>query len=123
MKQITCILLITLSLISCKKNEEKANYNTNYTVNSSNPIDYTSKIPNKYSFVVMHTKNQFTGNRGIFTTGIFETSEYITEDEKYKLMDEAQSDPRVATETITKRELKSFESYAEASKTREQIMK
>ena len=137
MNNILNILAIILFVISCNKSE-KPNLSsqnqissppTNYEYidsavgkNYSTRAEIPYKTPIKYSFVVMHTKNQFTGDRGIYTTGVFETSEFISEDDKYKFMDEAQSNPRISTETVTKRELKSFDSYAEASKAREKIL-
>ncbi|MDO4224666.1 MAG: hypothetical protein Q4C75_02100 [Bergeyella zoohelcum] len=85
---------------------------------SKNNIDY---ISNKYSFVVIYTKTPF-GDREVNVTEIFETSPYISEDEKYRLLDEAQS-KMYGSINITKRELKSYDSYAQASKAREKLLK
>lgn len=133
-------LLSLLVIISCEKKKDNMQLSDlDYEVDSSailyDEIDSSSyskiseipqtnySVPIKYSFVVMYTKNQYTGNNSVFTTAVFETSEFITEDERYKIMDEAQSNPRLSMENISKRELKSFDSYAEASKAREQLMK
>ncbi len=86
------------------------------------PISYT-----KYGFIVFETYNklgEYTGTaEGISCSSIVELPAYMSEDEKYKLLDLSQNELfRYKTEVVTGRELKIYDSYAEASKAREMIL-
>ena len=79
----------------------------------------------KYSFVVLETEDKYHSDRtGYITTGVFETTAFMSEDEEYRLLDEATSkaETYLILRNITKRELKSYDSYAEASKAREKYI-
>ncbi len=141
-KTFILFLFSILFLKSCQNKKDNIQLSDlDYEIDSSNILDdksdssaYTNSneiphtnysIPTKYSFVAIYTKDQYSGQRGIVTTGVFETTEFITEDDKYMILDKAQNESKVYLigDNVTKRELKTFDSYAEASKAREQLMK
>lgn len=140
MKKFLFPFAIFTLAVSCN-NSEKPNLNSSkLPTNPPNGYEYVDsvggtklrkindenfsndKTSTKYSFVVIHTKNQFTHDRTVFATDIFETMPFISEDEKYKLLDEAQKNPSLIGENISKREIKTYDSYAEASKARESLL-
>ena len=121
------LLISSLILLAnCKKTETIQTANDIQAKNDSiaavAQLQYEMmKQPTKYSFVEIHTYNDYLGS-SVHVTGIFETSEYLSEDEEYRLIDEAQA--RIyTTDRITKRKLRSFDGYAEASKAREKLLK
>lgn len=132
MKKLLFLILTFLLITSCKK----AKVNDTSYQNPSESYEYVDSLggtklgkveepyqpresSKKYSFIVFHTRQSYTNNTGVSATGVFETSSYLSEDEKYKLLDEAQHN---IYDNVTKRELKTYDSYAEASKAREKVL-
>ncbi|MEY8761258.1 hypothetical protein [Chryseobacterium tongliaoense] len=91
------------------------------------PIEYESQTVT-YSFVQFDAVSTIGGssNEYVLTTDIFETSSNMNEDEKYKILDEAEKKLRLSKESIYKkiigREIKTYNSYSDASKARESIL-
>lgn len=91
------------------------------------PIEYESQTVT-YSFVQFDAVSTIGGssNEYVLTTDIFETSSNMNEDEKYKILDEAEKKLRFSKESFYKkiigREIKTFNSYSAASKARESIL-
>lgn len=58
-------------------------------------------------------------------TGIFETPIFITSDEKYKILDDVQEECRLQLfdKNILERFMMRFDSYAEASREKEKILR
>lgn len=88
-------------------------------------VEYVQPIQTTtYSFVVIYWESEY-GNygakRGTLSSKVFETPAYISEDEKYKILDEIVSNAKIEliSKKIIGRELKTYNSYAEASKERE----
>ena len=135
------ILLVgVIALVSCNKkaDERWENYTDSAAIevddkvyeNTNNIIEeetYTPPVQEqrmKYSFIVFYYENSLLNREGVKVTSIMETSVYMSEDEEYRMMDEAQNEAfRYSShERVMRRELKSYDSYAEASKERERIL-
>ncbi|MCT4077216.1 SH3 domain-containing protein [Elizabethkingia anophelis] len=78
----------------------------------------------KYSFVVFVGEDFISRNEKIVVTGIFETDPFLNQDDKYKLIDQAQRKNMINVElrSMQKRYLRSFNSYTEASQERERLL-
>ena len=116
------ILLVgVIALVSCnKKADERWE---NYT--DSAAIEVDDKVyENTNNIIVFYYENSLLNREGVKVTSIMETSVYMSEDEEYRMMDEAQNEAfRYSShERVMRRELKSYDSYAEASKERERIL-
>ncbi|SDD89740.1 hypothetical protein [Riemerella columbipharyngis] len=148
MKKYFLSSLVCFSL-SCKKTEnvergtvETENVNSLENVAYPEEVDSISIVPPvkdsmaneqvqdspksflKYSFVVIKTYTSFgygSGRTETYATGIFETYDDMSEDEKYKILDEAQS-KIFTTGNVKSRKIKSYDTYAEASRAREKIL-
>lgn len=137
MKRILILTLTNILLLSSCKKEEITENNSHKEEDSVQTVEQAVEATSddsltiieppiqtiQYSFVVMHYKTSF--ERGVVTTGIFETHKYLSEDEKYRILDNAQDKAKYnwISGKMTKRELKSYDSYAEASKARERFLK
>lgn len=86
----------------------------------------TETSPKRYSFVVFEGDSFFSHEgQKIVITGIFETDAFISKDEEYKIMDEAQQKALISLELkhVDKRYILTFDSYAEASEKREDLLR
>jgi hypothetical protein len=127
------ILILPISMVSCDNKiiQEKgsispiqadtATQNTPKPTNQPEPK--TGRI--RYSFVVFEGDGFFSyEGQKIVITGIFETDAFISKDEEYKIMDEAQKKAMINLELkhVDKRYILNFDSYAEASERREVLL-
>ncbi len=127
------ILILPISLISCdnKVAQEKgsitpsegdsATQNTQETQSSIEPK--TAQI--KHSFVVFKVRDKYFGKESVIVTGIFNTPELLTTDEEYMILDDTQtrSNSYLFDKNILERFMMRFNSYAEASREKEKILK
>lgn len=141
------LLLGVIALVSCNKKADESweNYTDSAVAyvdtaaievddkvyeNMNNIIEEETYTPTvqeqrtKYSFVVFYYESSLLNKEGVKVTSIMETSVYMSEDEEYRMMDEAQNEAfrYRSHERVIRRELKSYDSYAEASKERERIL-
>lgn len=141
------LLLGVIALVSCKKKADESweNYTDSAVAyvdsatievedkvyeNMNNIIEEETYTPPvqaqrmKYSFIVFYYKSSLLNKEGVKVTSIMETLVYMSEDEEYRMMNEAQNEAfrYRSDERIMRRELKSYDSYAEASKERERIL-
>lgn len=80
-------------------------------------------IQNQYAFVVFYAVNSM-GTEEVYCSGIVEVPKNMSEDDEYKLLDYTQSQVmgyKYGT-TVTGRRLEVYDTYAEASRTRERIL-
>jgi hypothetical protein len=127
------ILILPISIMSCDNKivQEKAyttaiQSDTAVQSNSTSPSPPEPKTqPKKHSFVVFEGDAFFSyeGQKTVIT-GIFETDAFISKDEEYKIMDEAQQKAMINLElkNVDKRYILSFDTYAEASERREILL-
>lgn len=127
------ILILPTSIMSCDNKivQEKA-YTTATQADTAvqnnstllNPPE--PKIqPKKHSFVVFKVKDKYFGKESVIVTGIFDTPLLITRDEEYKILDDvqAQCNLYLFDKNILERFMMRFDSYAVASRQKEQIQK
>lgn len=99
MKQL---LILTLLMIS-------------FSCNKKSKQEEVPNVPKKYSFIVYIVTTP-SNKTALYTSRIFETSENLSEDEKYKFLDEFKNNNEVIRSNyVEERNLVSFDSYAEAS--------
>lgn len=80
-------------------------------------------IEKQYAFVVFYAVNTMEGEE-IYCSGIVEVPKNMSEDDEYKLLDYTQSQAMGSKygTTVTGRRLEVYDTYAEASRTREIIL-
>lgn len=128
------ILILPISIMSCdsKITQEKG---------SATPIEGDSTTRNtqeiqssiepkkdqiKHSFVVFKVKDKyFNQKESVMVTGIFNTPIFITTDDEYKILDDVQEECRsqLFDKNILERFMMRFDSYAEASREKEKILR
>ncbi|RLJ33812.1 hypothetical protein CLU97_3300 [Chryseobacterium sp. 7] len=127
------ILILPVLGMSCENKtvQEKA---STKAIQADTAIQYTpptvslpdpETIQKRYSFVVFEGDSFFSHEgQKIVTTGIFETDAFLDKDKEYQLMDEAQQKAMINLElkNVEKRYIQTFDSYAEASKKRENLL-
>lgn len=140
------LLSVLLTIFSCKKTEVET-YSTSDS-SAINQVDYVPLTENEkafaenntvqsppndiilptaptyYNFVVFETITTYTKEKRTFVTGVFESIGQLTEEEKYRQMDKSQSENKASllSANVTARYLKSYTSYSEASKARENYL-
>lgn len=80
----------------------------------------------KYSFVVFKVRDKYFNHKeSVMVTGVFETPIFITLDEEYKILDDVQEECRLQLfdKNILERFMMRFDSYAEASREKEKILR
>ncbi|VXC62051.1 hypothetical protein [Chryseobacterium sp. 8AT] len=80
----------------------------------------------KHSFVVFKVRDKYFNHKeSVMVTGIFETPIFITSDEEYKILDDVQEECRLQLfdKNILERFMMRFDSYAEASREKEKILR
>ena len=144
----TFIILVVLSILfSCKKTETQS-YDVGASDSSvvrqveyvplpedvkafaenntpqSPSTDFPRTAPTVYNFVVFESVTNYTKEKATLVTAIFESTGHLSEEEKYREMDKFQSENKVSfsAASITSRYLKSYNSYSEASKAREDYL-
>lgn len=128
------ILILPISIMSCDNKivQEKAYTTTAIqadTAIQNNPMSVNPPEPKiqlkKHSFVVFKVKDKYFGKESVIVTGIFDTPLLITRDEEYKILDDvqAQCNLYLFDKNILERFMMRFDSYAVASRQKEQIQK
>lgn len=127
------ILILPISIMGCDNKivQEKAHTTViqadtavqNNSI-SVNPPEHKIQ-PKKHSFVVFKVKDKYFGKESVIVTGIFDTPLLITRDEEYKILDDvqAQCNLYLFDKNILERFMMRFDSYAVASRQKEQIQK
>lgn len=127
------ILILPISLISCdnKVVQEKGSITpiegdstTQNTQETQNPISSKTKQI-KHSFVVFKVRDKYFDKKSVIVTGIFNTPELLTTDEEYMILDDTQtkSNAYLFDKNILDRFMMRFDSYAEASREKEKILR
>lgn len=131
--KVLILILPTLS-ISCdtkiveKKGSETAMQGDNTAQsNQATQSSGSSKTEQiKHSFVVFKVRDKYFNHKeSVMVTGIFETPLFITSDEEYKTLDDVQEECRLQLfdKNILERFIMRFDSYAEASREKEKILR
>lgn len=131
--KVLILILPTLG-ISCDKTKQEpittfiTHGNTIKTASNTPIIPMPQKVDAtsvKHSFVVFEGDSFFSyeGQKKVIT-GIFETDLFMSKDEEYKIIDEAQQKAMINLELkhVDKRYILTFDSYAEASERREILL-
>ncbi|MDV4068899.1 hypothetical protein CMT34_11920 [Elizabethkingia anophelis] len=125
------ILIITISCENKIVQESKTTADTissnqlkTAQVNQNIGNEPKSVSNNKYSFVVFVGEDFVFRNEKTVVTGIFETDPFLNQDDKYKLIDQAQRKNMINVElrNMQKRYLRSFNTYTEANQERERLL-
>lgn len=128
------ILILSISLMSCENKiiQEKGSVasiqSDSLTQNqqATNSLSNTEMEQIKHSFVVFKVREKyFNRKESVMVTGIFDTPFFITTDEEYKILDNVQEQCRLQLfdKNILERFMMRFDSYAEASREKERILK
>lgn len=102
--------------------DDRPDYSESQTFVEPEPIP-EPVIQNQYAFVVFYAVNSM-GTEEVYCSGIVEVPKNMSEDDEYKLLDYTQNQVmgyKYGT-TVTGRRLEVYDTYAEASRTRERIL-
>lgn len=127
------ILTLSISIMSCdsKITQEKGSATA---IQSDSTIQNTQETQSpissktehtKHSFVVFKVRDKYFGKESVIVTGIFNTPALLTTDEEYMILDDTQtkSNAYLFDKNILERFMMRFESYAEASREKEKILR
>ena len=131
-------ILLLLILVSCGQSpKQEYNYKPQTLVDTlASPVKEDIKPEIFYTYIVFITEesnNEGIINKQQYTTEIDSTSKRISEDERYRILDEAESNIRDAELNdieiiynkpvrIISRDIKLFASYSEASISRQETL-
>ncbi len=152
MKTITILFSTLLLFVSCKQTNSDINRHSgnigdltsateinnttpDYSSNTVETVYYPDQEPTKtitiynvnYSFVLFTVVDTYYKNkRNVVATDIFETPAELSSDEQYRILDENLNAFKKSSTSVMKevigRELKTYSSYADASKAREILL-
>lgn len=127
------ILILPITIINCDNKivQEKASTTAVadtaiQTTQSTTNLSQHKIEPVKHSFVVFKVRDKFFDHKEfLMVTGIFNTSLLITKDEEYMILDNVQEQCKLNLfdKNIIERFMMRFNSYAEASREKEKILR
>lgn len=116
--------------LSLREQEMMDKYGVTDTIDTSTEMEInnwtpTPAVPTVYNFVVFETISKLSDKEeGVVVSGIFESTGYMSEEEKYRKLDELHGQSRVelGLKSVKSRFVKSYGSYSEASRARESYL-
>lgn len=128
------ILILPISLMSCdsKITQEKGSTTAiqGDSIVQKNQVTQNTTEPKteqvKHSFVVFKLRDKYFNHKeSVMVTGIFDSPIFINADDEYKILDDVQEQCRLQLfdKNILERFMMRFDSYAEASREKEKILR
>ena len=125
------ILTFPITITNCENKivQEKTSIQSDSTAQN---LKRTQNIPQpqkeqiKHAFVVFKVRDKYFDHKeSVMVTGIFDTPFFIDADEEYKILDDVQEQCRLQLfdKNILERFMMRFDSYAQASREKERILK
>ncbi|MCQ4139423.1 hypothetical protein [Chryseobacterium sp. EO14] len=125
------ILILPITITNCENKivQEKT------SIQSDSTAQHTQRTTNiiqpekeqiKHAFVVFKVRDKYFDHKeSVMVTGIFDTPFFINADEEYKILDNVQEQCRLQLfdKNILERFMMRFDSYAQASREKERILK
>ena len=125
------ILILPITITNCENKivQEKTSIQSDSTAQNlqrTPNIIQPEKEQRKHAFVVFKVRDKYFDHKeSVMVTGIFDTPFFINADEEYKILDDVQEQCRyqLFDKNILERFMMRFDSYAQASREKERILK